>query len=127
MIDSGASGKYVLRRSLEGSQQYAEVLKVHEGDFIMVRLATRARVTATKVILTLDAKILDFDYIERCLVLALDSRYDHFLGTVWLERHDPWIDWRSKTLGATYNVSSEALRVMNPPLPENISSINASY
>uniref|UniRef100_A0AAV1T3C0 Uncharacterized protein n=1 Tax=Peronospora matthiolae TaxID=2874970 RepID=A0AAV1T3C0_9STRA len=27
----------------------------------------------------------------------------------WLERHEPWVDWRSKTLGATRNVPSEAL------------------
>ena len=27
----------------------------------------------------------------------------------WLERHEPCIDWRSKTLGATRNVSSRAL------------------
>ena len=31
------------------------------------------------------------------------------LGMFWLERHEPWINWRSKTFGATRNVSSEAL------------------
>ena len=31
LIDSGASGSYVRRRSLEESQQYAEALKAHEG------------------------------------------------------------------------------------------------
>jgi hypothetical protein len=44
---------------------------------------------------------LDFDSVERCLVLDLDSRYDLILGMACLERHEPWIDWRSKTLGAT--------------------------
>ena len=33
---------------------------------------------------------------------------------VWLERHEPWIDWRSKTLGETRNVSSEALESHEP-------------
>ena len=28
---------------------------------------------------------------------------------VWLERHESWIDWRSKTLGVTRDVSTEAL------------------
>ena len=32
----------------------------------------------------------------------------------WLERHDPWIDWRSKTLGATRNVPSESLESHEP-------------
>ena len=57
---------------------------------------------------------MDFDSIERCLVLDLDSRYDLILGMAWLERHDPWIDWRSKTIGATRNVSSEVLESHEP-------------
>ena len=32
----------------------------------------------------------------------------------WLERHEPWIDWRSKTLGATRDVPSEALESHEP-------------
>ena len=39
-IDSGTSINYVRHRSLEGSQQYAEALKAHEGDVIMVLPAT---------------------------------------------------------------------------------------
>ena len=57
LIDSGASNNYVRRRSLEGSQQYAEALKAHEGDFITVRLATGSRVTVPKVPLNLGLQI----------------------------------------------------------------------
>ena len=32
----------------------------------------------------------------------------------WLKRHEPWIDWRSKTLGATQKVPSEALESHEP-------------
>ena len=32
----------------------------------------------------------------------------------WLERHEPSIDWRSKTLGATRNVTRETLEGHNP-------------
>ena len=92
LIDSGASGNYVRRRSLEESQQYAEMLQKHEGDVITVRLATGARVTVPKVPLNLGVKFLDFDSIERWLVLDLDMRYDLILGMAWLERHEPWID-----------------------------------
>ncbi|KAK1936742.1 hypothetical protein P3T76_010177 [Phytophthora citrophthora] len=59
-------------------------------------------------------KFLDFDSVERCLVLDLDSRYDLILGMAWLERHEPWIDWRSKTLGATHFSPSGALASHEP-------------
>ena len=71
---------YVRRRSLERNQQYAEALKAQDGDGILVRLATGARVTVPKVPLNLDVKILGFNSFERCLDLDLDSRYDLILG-----------------------------------------------
>ena len=86
LIDSEKSCKYVRRRSLEGSQQYAEALKAHESDSITVRFATGARVTVLKVPLNLDVELLDFNIVERCLILDLDSRYDLILGMDWLER-----------------------------------------
>ena len=53
LINSGASCNYARRRSLEGSQQYAEAHKAHEGDSIIVRVATGSRVTVPKVPLNL--------------------------------------------------------------------------
>ena len=76
LIDSGASCNYARRRPHGGSQLYAEALTAHEGDYITVRLATGSRVTAPKAPLNLGIKFLDFDSIERCLVIDLDSRYD---------------------------------------------------
>ena len=76
---------------------------------ITVRLATGTLVTAPKVPVNLGVKFFDFDSIESCLVLDLDSRYDLILNMAWLERHEPWIDWRSKTLGATRTAPSGAL------------------
>ncbi|KAG2920212.1 hypothetical protein PC114_g6173 [Phytophthora cactorum] len=87
LIDSGASGNYDHRSTLEGSQQYAEALEVRTSDTISARLATGTLVTG----------------------LYLDSRYDLILGMAWLERHDPWIDWRSKALGATHFAPGGAL------------------
>ncbi|KAG2827931.1 hypothetical protein PC114_g9596 [Phytophthora cactorum] len=109
LIDSGASGNYARRTTLEGSQQYTEALKVQTRDTISVRLVTGTLVTVSKVSVDLGVKFLDFDSVERCLVLYLDSRYDLILGMAWLERHEPWIDWKSKTLGATHFASSGAL------------------
>ena len=114
MVNSEESVSYVRRRSLEGSQRYAEALKAHEGDIITVRLATGIRVTVSKAPLNLGVKFLDFDSIERCLVLDLESRYDLILEMAWLESHEPGIDWRSKTLGATCTVLRGALESHEP-------------
>ncbi|ETN03557.1 hypothetical protein PPTG_15767 [Phytophthora nicotianae INRA-310] len=109
LIDSGASGNYARRSTLEGSQLYAEALEVRTRDEILVRLATGTLVTVSKVSVDLNVNFLDFDSVERCLALDLDSRYDLILGMAWLERHEPWIDWKSKTLGATRPSPSGAL------------------
>lgn len=79
------------------SQQYAEAIEAHEGDSISVRLAIGPRVTVSKIPLNLGVRILELDSIELCPVLDLDSRYDLTLGIAWLELHESWLDWRSKT------------------------------
>ena len=56
LIDSGASGNYVQRRSLEGSHQFVKALKAYERDVITVRLETGAHVTVPKVPLNLVVK-----------------------------------------------------------------------
>ncbi|KAL4144483.1 hypothetical protein PRNP1_013614 [Phytophthora ramorum] len=114
LIDSGASGNYARRSTMEGSRQYAEALVARTSDIITVRLATGTRVTVPKVPVNLGVKFLDFDSVERCLVLDLNSRYDLILGMAWLERHEPWVDWRSKTLGATRLPPGEALASHEP-------------
>ena len=82
LIDSGASGNYVRRRSLEGGQQYAEALKAHEGDVLTVRLATGARVTVPKVPLNLGVKLLDFNSALNAVLFKIWSR-DLISFSVW--------------------------------------------
>ena len=48
------------------------------------------------------------------LVLDLDSRYDLILGMAGLERREPWINWRSKTLDATSPVPKKASKSHEP-------------
>ena len=79
LIDSGASANYVRRCSLEGNKCYADALQAENGDTIAFRLAIGNLVTVPKVPVNLGVKFFDFDGIERCLVLNLDSRYDSFL------------------------------------------------
>ena len=90
-----------------------------------MQLATGVRVTVPKVVLSSGVKFMDSDSIERCLFLDLNSRYDLILGIVWLERHEPWIYWRSKTLGAKCNVSGENLE--SPSFLDNKSAIGVSH
>ena len=66
----------------------------------------------------------------------MDSRYDLILGMACLERHESWIDWRSKTLSATGTAPSGALESHEPtsarnqklyegePLDENVSVLD---
>ncbi|GMF59028.1 unnamed protein product [Phytophthora fragariaefolia] len=81
---------------------YAEALRARNRDIVTVCLATGIQVTVPKVPVNLGVNYLDFDSVERCSVVDLEARYDLILGTTWLERHEPWIDWRSKLLGATH-------------------------
>jgi len=32
----------------------------------------------------------------------MDDRYDLILGMPWLVKHEPWIDWRTRTIGASH-------------------------
>ncbi|GMF19397.1 unnamed protein product [Phytophthora lilii] len=114
LIDSGASGNYARRSTIEGSQLYADALDARKGGLITVRLATRTLVTLSNVAVDLGVRFLDFNSVERCLVLDLDSRYDLILGMAWLELHEPWIDWKSKTLGATHYSPVGALMSHEP-------------
>ena len=136
MIESGASVNYVRRFSLEGSPRYVEALKAHKGYTITVSLATGTIVTAPKVPVNLGVNFFDFDSIERCLGLDLVLRYDLILDMALLKRHEPWVDWRSKTLGATRTAPSRALesheltsarnqkRYRREPLAENVSVLD---
>ena len=96
-----------------------EVLKAHKGDAITVRLATGTLVTAPKVPVNLGVKFFDFDSIERCFVLDWDLRYDLILVMAWIGCHEPWIDWRLKTLGATRTAPSRALNIHEPTFARN--------
>ncbi|KAE9320090.1 hypothetical protein PF008_g18108 [Phytophthora fragariae] len=48
----------------------------------------------------LAVKLEEFDSTEPFLVLDMD-KYDLILGMPWLEKHEPWIDWRGKAIGAS--------------------------
>ncbi|POM63967.1 Putative retroelement [Phytophthora palmivora] len=56
----------------------------------------------------------DSDSTEPFLVLDMD-KYDLILGMPWLEKHEPWIDWRGKAIGASRPAVFDRALVSNVP------------
>ncbi|KAI9991531.1 hypothetical protein PInf_019227 [Phytophthora infestans] len=73
---------------------------------VSVRLADGKVVTVPNVQVDLAVKFEDFDSLEQLTVLDMDP-YDMVLGMPWLERHEPWIDWRGKAIGASRPAKSD--------------------
>ncbi|POM74729.1 Pol protein, partial [Phytophthora palmivora] len=85
----------------------------HRGQ-VSVRLADGTVVNVPGVRMDLAVKFEDFDSTESFLVLDMD-KYDLILGMPWLEKHEPWIDWRGKTIGASRPAVSDRALVSNVP------------
>ncbi|KAG3165427.1 hypothetical protein C6341_g12379 [Phytophthora cactorum] len=62
----------------------------------------------------LAVKFEDFDSSEQFTVLEMD-KYDLILGMPWLEKHEPWIDWRGKAIGASRPAVSDRALVSHVP------------
>ncbi|KAF0703967.1 hypothetical protein AaE_015171 [Aphanomyces astaci] len=65
---------------------------------VRVKMADGKVVTSPKVPVALPTSVGDFVSTEQFYVIDLDDRWDLILGMRWLEKHQPWIDWRSKTM-----------------------------
>ncbi|GMF26394.1 unnamed protein product [Phytophthora fragariaefolia] len=70
---------------------------------VSVGLATGSIASRRKVTIPLSVKFDDFNSVEPFLVLDMDDQYDLILGVPWLAKHELWIDWRSRTIGASHN------------------------
>ncbi|POM81959.1 Elicitin, partial [Phytophthora palmivora] len=80
--------------------KYADALRESEGrGQVSVRVADGTLVNVPGVWMDLAVKFEDFDSTGSFLVLDMD-KYDLILGMPWLEKHEPWIDWRGKAIGA---------------------------
>uniref|UniRef100_H3H363 CCHC-type domain-containing protein n=1 Tax=Phytophthora ramorum TaxID=164328 RepID=H3H363_PHYRM len=104
LIDSGASYNFATKASVvRNSALYASALEASKRNTnVSVRLATGSIVSTRKVRLSLNVNFDDFNSVEPFIVLDMDDRYDLILGMPWLAKHEPWIDWRSRTIGASH-------------------------
>jgi hypothetical protein len=109
LIDSGASYNFATKASVaRNSILYAKALEDSKSNnSVSVRLATGSIVSTRKVLLSLTVKFDDFNWVEPFIVLDMDDRYDLILGMPWLVKHDPWIDWRSRTIGASHKTLTD--------------------
>ncbi|POM77854.1 LOW QUALITY PROTEIN: Gag protein, partial [Phytophthora palmivora] len=102
LIDSGASTNFARRQmAARNGDKYADALRESEGrGQVSVRLADGTVVNISGVRMDLAVKLEDFDSTELFLVLDM-NKYDLILGMPWLEKHEPWIDWRGNAIGAS--------------------------
>ncbi|POM62564.1 hypothetical protein PHPALM_28267 [Phytophthora palmivora] len=116
LIDSGASTNFAQSQTVaQNGDKYSDALR--EGDDrgqVSVRLADGTVVNVPGVRMDLAVKFEDFDSTESFLVLDMD-KYDLILGMPWLEKHEPWIDWRGKAIGASRPAVSDRVLVSNVP------------
>ena len=82
---------------------------------VSVRLATGSIVSTCKVLILLVIRFDEFDLEEPFIVLDMDDRYDLILGTPRLMKHELWIDWRSRTVGASHKTFVERALVGHVP------------
>ncbi|KAF1326689.1 Pol protein, partial [Globisporangium splendens] len=123
LVDCGASQNFVSKAALEQSLQAYERL-VHSGkrEKMIVRLADGSTVHTEGVQVELSFSFCDFVCKETFVVLAMGSKYDLILGMPWLAKHQPWIDWRARTIGSSIPSSDEERR-----LRENLHAMDASF
>ncbi|GMF40040.1 unnamed protein product [Phytophthora fragariaefolia] len=117
LIDSGASFNFATKASVaRNNALYASALEASKSNTtVSVRLATGSIVSTRKVTIPLNVKFGDFDSVEPFIVLDMDDRYDLILGMPWLAKHEPWIDWRSRTIGASHNPLADRALVGHVP------------
>ena len=100
LVDSGASENFASRATLSrNAELYARARRTSRQ--IAVRLATGVTVKAQESLIDLRVKFSDFSCVEELHVLDMDARYDLILGIKWLARHQPWIDWRTRTIASS--------------------------
>ncbi|POM71803.1 LOW QUALITY PROTEIN: Pol protein [Phytophthora palmivora] len=117
LINSGASTNFARCQTVaRNGDKYTDALRESEGRGLCEtgRLADGTVVSVPWVRMDLAVKFKDFDSTGSFLVLDMD-KYDLILGMSWLEKHEPWIDWRGKAIGASRPAVTNRALVSNIP------------
>ena len=99
LVDSGALQIFVKLASLKKSPQSLDPLcQEGERQEALVCLANGTLVKSEGVPVELAFKFSDFSCKEKFTVLDTEGTYDLILGMPWLAKHQPWVDWRARTV-----------------------------
>jgi len=97
LVDSGASRNFVKSAALKQSPAlWKELVRTGKREDVTVRLADGTLIDSEGVSVELRFEFNDFICKEKFVVLEI---HDLILGMPWLSKHQPWIDWRSRTIG----------------------------
>ncbi len=102
LVDSGASQNFASLAALkESPQTWRELSQSGKRERSVVRLADGTLKKTEGVRVQLAFSFEDFECSESFAVLQMQSQYDLIVGMPWLQKHQPWIDWRSRTIGSS--------------------------
>ena len=102
LVDSGASQNFVKLAALKKSpSSYKSLCQDGKREEATVRLANGTLVKSEGVQVELSFSFNDFSCNEKLTVLGMNSPYDLILGIPWLAKHQPWIDWRTRTVASS--------------------------
>ncbi|KAG2762164.1 hypothetical protein PC129_g14613 [Phytophthora cactorum] len=97
------------------SNKLTDALRDSKGKgTVSVQLADGRVITVPQIHMDLAVKFENFDSSEQFTVLEMD-KYGLILGMPWLEKHEPWIDWRGKAIGASRPDLSDRALVSHVP------------
>jgi hypothetical protein len=108
LVDSGASQNFVSKAALmESLPQWNRLTREGKRENMLVRLANGSTVRSDGALVELSLRFCDFVCKETFVVLEMGAKYDLILGMPWLAKHQPWIDWRARTIGSSSPSSDE--------------------
>ena len=102
LIDSGASNNFIRRTLVNGDANLKNIVRDSPNRAsLKITLANGASVRGPHQDIDLRLNFEDFREVERFTLLDLNDQFDAVLGMEWLEKRQPYIDWKNKTVMST--------------------------
>ncbi|CAK5202714.1 unnamed protein product, partial [Aphanomyces euteiches] len=89
---------------------------------VRVKMADGSVAEQPRVLITLPTRVGQFVSDETYFVIDLDERWDLILGMGWLEKHQPTINWKLKTISKSLDTNKALGLVSNEPTPNETKS-----
>lgn len=102
LLDSGSSGNFIARKFVNKYKLKTEPTK----ETYSVKLADGRKHPTNELVADAKLGMNEYKSKEDLIVLPLDN-YDSILGMPWLEKVNPHIDWKSKTIEVAVDTLKE--------------------